>query len=138
MRDLENGLSLIPLSSLDISIEQLREIMEKRDAHGEIAMAAFDGVSIVGLVCATINHKLNGAKVAFIEDLFVLPDYRNRNIGSSLMRHLLVRLHEIGCHKGYGYTSIHNDVVAKIHKSLGAKTLEDHCWVFKPRKVLQE
>ena len=61
----------------------------------------------------------------YLEDLFVLPDYRSRGIGSALLRHCIQLAHERGCGRMEWTVLDWNVKAQKVYDGLGARRLNE-------------
>jgi GNAT superfamily N-acetyltransferase len=108
-----------------VATEALLEewLFEKRSA--EVLFAVVDGHE-VGLALFFPNFStFLGRAGMFLEDLFVLPDYRGRGVGKAILRELA----RIAVDRGYGRMDWAcldwNTASIEFYESLGAKALSD-------------
>lgn len=123
-------------NSVNVTLEQLTENLTKRISCEEITVIALIDDKIAGIVCSTIDHKLIGGNVAFVEDLYVFPEFRNQGIGTLLGEYILSRVWDLGCKKALSYTGIENISSNKVHKKVGAVITGQYCWKYTKQGVL--
>ncbi len=98
-------------------------IFEKKKA--EVLLAEWEG-STVGI--ALFFHNFStflGRAGIYLEDLFVLPDYRGKGIGTALLRRLAQLTLERGCGRLEWACLDWNEPSIRFYRSLGAKPMED-------------
>jgi GNAT superfamily N-acetyltransferase len=61
----------------------------------------------------------------YLEDLFVLPPYRRRGIGSALLRHCIQTAHERGCERMEWTCLDWNKKAQAVYERIGARHLSD-------------
>lgn len=74
----------------------------------------------------------------YLEDLFVLPDYRRKGIGGALLDHCIALAHERGCGR-MEWTCLDWNVNAQdVYKGLGAKHMEEWLLFRMTRDVMEK
>jgi GNAT superfamily N-acetyltransferase len=66
-----------------------------------------------------------GRRGLYLEDLFVLPDYRGRGYGQALLRHVARVAHERGCGRFEWMALDWNEPAIRFYKALGATELPE-------------
>jgi GNAT superfamily N-acetyltransferase len=61
----------------------------------------------------------------YLEDIFVLPNYRNRGIGSALLQHAIQIAHERGCGRMEWTCLDWNNKAQAVYERLGARHLSE-------------
>jgi len=61
----------------------------------------------------------------YLEDIFVLPEYRNRGIGSALLQHAIQIAHERGCSRMEWTCLDWNNKAQAVYDRLGARHLSE-------------
>jgi len=61
----------------------------------------------------------------YLEDIFVLPDYRNRGIGSALLQHAIQIAHDRGCGRLEWTCLDWNKKAQAVYEGLGARHLSE-------------
>ena len=61
----------------------------------------------------------------YLEDLFVLPDYRGRGVGSALLRHCVRLAHERGCGRMEWTCLDWNTSAQAVYEKLGARRMSE-------------
>ena len=105
---------------INITLEQLVKNLTKRISCEEITILALINGEFCGIICATIDHKLIGGDVAFLEDLYILPKFRNKGVGTLLGKYIQKRVWDIGCRKALSYSGVENISSNNVHKNIGA------------------
>jgi len=110
--------------AVEVTPEMLRAQMESADPPFECLIAEHDGVA-AGFALFFRNYSTwRGRPGLFLEDLFVVPDYRRKGIG----RALLQRLAAISTERGYGRMEWSvldwNTPAHEFYRALGATPLD--------------
>ena len=63
-------------------------------------------------------------RVAYLEGLYVEPEYRRRGVAAALVRAVEPWAREQGCSELASDTTIDNDVSAAVHRALGFDEVE--------------
>ncbi len=93
----------------------------------EIFFAELDGIPI-GFALYYYNISTFSASVGlFLEDLFVLPEYRHRGYGKAILRHLSMLAIEKGCTKLEWQVLEWNEPSIRFYKSIGG--LHKNGWI---------
>ena len=75
-------------------------------------LVAKENKQIVGFIIANYNHSF---KKAIIENIFVDPNYRGKEVGKLLLNNLLDKLKELDCEYVCSLTEIENNVAIKFY-----------------------
>ena len=82
----------------------------------------------VGLLTCSIKREYvagcNTNKVAYLEGLYVLPEYRRQKIGSKLLDHFKLWAKNKGCKEMASDIEIENDISLQFHKKNGFEVVE--------------
>jgi GNAT superfamily N-acetyltransferase/protein-S-isoprenylcysteine O-methyltransferase Ste14 len=98
---------------------------EGRGAACEVLIADYDGQS-VGFALFFHNFStFMGRPGIYLEDLFVLPEYRGRGLGFALLRHLAQLAIERNCKRMEWACLNWNEPSIRFYKSLGATPMTD-------------
>jgi GNAT superfamily N-acetyltransferase len=105
--------------------EAVRETLFGTKPAAEVLIAEWDGIP-AGFALFFPNYSTFLAQPGmYLEDLFVLPEYRGRGIGKSL----LARLAATAVERGYGRLDWSvldwNEPAIEFYKSIGARGLDD-------------
>lgn len=73
---------------------------------------AKENKQIIGFIIANYNPSF---KKAIIENIFVNPDFRGKEVGKLLLDNLLDKLKELGCEYVCSLTEIENNVAVKFY-----------------------
>lgn len=111
-----------------LTFEMVRENLRIRLEHGEVTVVAFAENKMVGLFSATINQKLDGTKIGFMEDMYVLPEFRSQGIATAMELYMLDRMWQIGCSEILGRVAETNAVMNEIHSRCGGQIQPGHWW----------
>jgi GNAT superfamily N-acetyltransferase len=65
------------------------------------------------------------APTLYLEDIFVLPDYRRRGIGSALLRHCIQLAHDRGCARMEWTCLDWNQKAQQVYERIGARHLSE-------------
>ena len=104
--------------------ELLREWMFERRTV-EALLAELDGEPVgFALFFHNFSTFLGRAGI-YLEDLFILPEYRGRGYGKALMKHLAHITVQRGCGRFDGSCHDWNTPSIEFYKSLGAASMDD-------------
>jgi len=85
--------------------------------------------SIVGFIWSTfINY--GNSRVGYVEDLFVKKEYRNKGIGTSLVRRVIRELKKLKVAVIYVPTEKGRKEAIKIYRNLGFRKDSNQCWFY--------
>lgn len=96
------------------------------DRHAaEVVFAEYDGRS-VGFALYFYNFStFTGKAGLYLEDLFVMPEFRGRGIGKALLFHLASKAYENGCGRMEWVCLDWNQNSIDFYKSIGAISMDD-------------
>lgn len=96
------------------------------DRHAaEVVFAEYDGQS-VGFALYFYNFStFTGKAGLYLEDLFVMPEFRGRGIGKALLFHLASKAYENGCGRMEWVCLDWNQNSIDFYKSIGAISMDD-------------
>lgn len=101
--DLANGFLevLSFLSKVELSLEEAKEILKKRNKLGYITFVALEGKSVIGTTSLIIEYKFihSGGKVGYLEEVVVHPDFRGYKVGVKLIDKVVEKAKLEGCYK---------------------------------------
>ena len=100
---------------LRINERNFEEFMRKKKKS--ITYVAIKQGKIIGFTSAYINNHNEG----FIEDLFIVEDYRGKSIGTKLFKKLLQWLQENGADTMEVHVSVGNEGAMKFYEKNGFK-----------------
>jgi len=111
-------------------VETTEELLEK-NLFGEkrYAEVIFATINEVEVGFALFFHNFStfmGKPGIYLEDLYVLPEYRERGIGTALLRHLAGLAKERGCGRIEWWVLDWNPA-RKFYESIGARAMDD--WI---------
>ena len=117
---------------VEASTERLARVLE--DVAADIArgflMLARDGGRIVGVAyVATILSAEHCGPVAWLEELYVTPDYRHRGIGTALVTAVLEKAQKAGIVAVDLEIDLDHNRVISLYERLGFRRLERSRWV---------
>ena len=117
---------------VEASTERLARVLE--DVAADIArgflMLARDGGRIVGVAyVATILSAEHCGPVAWLEELYVTPDYRHRGIGTALVTAVLEKAQKAGIVAVDLEIDVDHNRVISLYERLGFRRLERSRWV---------
>jgi len=82
--------------------------------------------TVVGFVVWFLNYSTwTGTHGIYIEDLFVLPEYRGNGYGKALLSHLAQLCVERGYHRLQWWVLNWNEPSIEFYKSLGAQLMDE-------------
>ena len=117
---------------IDASAERLARVLENavaNPARGFLLRALISG-RIVGVAyVATILSAEHCGSVAWLEELYVMPDHRSRGIGTALVSAVLERAREMGSVAVDLEIDADHSRVASLYQRLGFRPLERSRWV---------
>jgi len=76
----------------------------------------------IGYVCITYGYSFEyGGKTAFIDELFIIPEERNKGLGSQVMDFILTKAKELKLATLHLEAEKHNDKANKLYSKKGFK-----------------
>lgn len=108
-----------------IATEELinKWIFDKQAAH--VIFAEINGKPI-GFAVYFFNYStFTGRAGLYLEDLFLLPEYRNNGYGKALLYHLAAEAYETGCGRMEWVCLDWNENSIKFYKSIGAEPMDE-------------
>ena len=113
-----------PQKSALAALKDLKEL--SKNPHASVVVAK-DGKRVVGMAMLFTMQKV-GKRVASVEDVVVLSEYRGKGIGEKLMRGILIEAKRRKLHS-LSLTSRPTRVAAnKLYKKLGFKRKETNAY----------
>ena len=104
--------------------ERIRAKLFGAESHVEVFIAYW-GDTPAGYV---LFYKTFSTFVAstgcYVEDLFVFPEFRNRGVGTALIRRVIDHGQQAGYHKVEWYVNNRNRAAIKFYEKLGATKLD--------------
>jgi GNAT superfamily N-acetyltransferase len=105
--------------------EDLRQHLFGERRHAEVVLAE-DGGQVAGFALFFHNYSTFLAKPGlYLEDLFVLPQYRGKGHGKALLSHLAKLAVERGCGRFEWAVLDWNTPAIEFYKSFGAAPMHD-------------
>jgi GNAT superfamily N-acetyltransferase len=97
--------------------------------HGFFHVARASSM-VVGLACVHYNWTLEHyGKSAWLDDLFVRPDYRHRGVGKQLMLAAIERARRAGCHAIDFEVDEQNEWAGELARAEGFTVVDRDHWV---------
>ena len=93
--------------------------MRKDREHFDFFVAEIDG-EIAGMSIYYYTYSTWVGKSLHLEDLYVLPDYRNRGIGAALLRKTVAVAQDTGCNRMRWQVLDWNTEAQRLYRRLGA------------------
>jgi len=93
--------------------------MRKDREHFDFFVAEIDG-EIAGMSIYYYTYSTWVGKSLYLEDLYVLPDYRNRGIGAALLRKTVAVAQDTGCNRMRWQVLDWNTEAQRLYRRLGA------------------
>ena len=100
----------------------LRHLFFARFRKRRLIFVAKAGGKCVGLIIASYN-----ANIGIVHWVFVLNEFRNKKVGSSLLREVELEMKKLGCHK----ITLTTEIAPEFYKNLGYTEeglLKKHWW----------
>lgn len=100
---------------------------QKNTSRQQVFLAENEQGEIIGFIETNIRQYAEGCEtdnVGFIEGWFVLPEYRQRNIGKKLVKTAEKWAKQQGCTEMASDTLIDNNLGIEAHKKLGFEEVE--------------
>ncbi|MGH7591158.1 MAG: GNAT family N-acetyltransferase, partial [Gemmatimonadales bacterium] len=107
--------------------ERLRETLFGPTPQAEVVLAYQDREAAVFALFFHSYSTFLAQRGLYLEDLFVLPEYRGKGIGKALLRHLAQLALERGCGRLEWAVLDWNDSAIRFYQSLGAVPMDD--WI---------
>lgn len=113
------------VDKLPLTLESLKTFGFSGNPYFLTEFAEVEGV-VVGyaLYFYTFSASL-GSPILYLEDLYVKPDYRNRGIGSELLKKLALYAREKQCCRLEWHVFNWNEPAQEFYRKLGAEFKED-------------
>ena len=137
LKEMISSLSDIPNMTLTLFYGGLLEhhgeegdgtVLSKKDAKVTEQFIYLIDNKAVGLLTCSIKREYvagcNTNKVAYLEGLYVLPEYRRQKIGSKLLDHFKLWAKNKGCKEMASDIEIENDISLQFHKKNGFEVVE--------------
>jgi diamine N-acetyltransferase len=112
------------------SLEKIKE--EKAFFHGFVAETADD--KIIGYASYFFCYYTWVGKSLYLDDLYIQPEYRGKGIGKDLIRKVIEKAKDTGCHKVRWQVSKWNTPAIDFYKRIGAEIndIEQNCDLILP------
>lgn len=117
---------------VEVSRERLSNLLEAvvtSTDRGLVLLARVDERVVGVAYAATILSVEHGGVVAWLEELYVVPSYRCRGIGSALLSALMGRAHEAGVVAVDLEVDASHNRVQSLYRRLGFRPLNRSRWV---------
>jgi ribosomal protein S18 acetylase RimI-like enzyme len=101
-------------------------------AHKELGLVliALEEDQAVGFAVITLTWTLeHGGKSAWVDELFVLPEYRNEGLGSTLLEGVLEAARNLGCRAVDLEVVVDQSRAERLYQRYGFRKLERNRWV---------
>ncbi|HEY4490626.1 MAG TPA: GNAT family N-acetyltransferase [Acidobacteriota bacterium] len=105
--------------------EILRETLFGSKRYAEVLIARLDDLPVGFAIFFHNFSTFLGKPGIYLEDLFVLPDFRSKGIGKALLIYLAKLALERGCGRFEWAVLDWNESAAEFYKRLGAVPLDD-------------
>jgi len=105
--------------------EILRETLFGSKRYAEVIIARLDNIPVGFAIFFHNFSTFLGKPGLYLEDLFVLPEFRSQGIGKALLIHLARLAVERGCGRFEWSVLDWNESAIEFYKRLGAVPLED-------------
>lgn len=86
---------------------------------GAVAFGAFEGETAVGLGWGFVLPRPDGERMFFLYSLDVLSAWRNRGIGTAIVKELCGFAEESGCRKVFLLTEESNPAACRVYEKAG-------------------
>lgn len=100
----------------------------KKDAKVTNQFIYYEDDKVVGLLTCSIKREYVAGcstnKVAYLEGVYVLPEYRRKGIATKLIEHFKTWAKSIGCKEMASDIEVDNDVSLQFHKKCGFEVVE--------------
>ena len=100
----------------------------KKDAKVTKQFMYYEGSIAVGLLTCSVKREYVAGcttnKVAYLEGVYVLPEYRRKGIASKLIEHFKAWAKSIGCKEMASDIEVDNDISLQFHKKCGFEVVE--------------
>jgi GNAT superfamily N-acetyltransferase len=119
---------------VDASAKQLAQVLENvvADAGRGFLVLARDNTRIIGVAyVATILSAEHCGLVAWLEELYVLPEHRSRGVGTALLNAVLQRAHAAGVVAMDLEIDADHSRAESLYRRFGFQPLERSRWVRK-------
>ncbi len=105
--------------------ETLHEALFGAERSGHAMLAVVGGEPIGYVTYAYTFSSMTGKSVLSLDDLYVEPSFRNKGVGTAIMRYLARLATEKNCSRFEWTVLDWNDRAIGFYKGLGAKILDD-------------
>jgi ribosomal protein S18 acetylase RimI-like enzyme len=107
------------IESTDMHIDTAIAPLLRQDATGRIFLIEND-VEVVGYLALCFGHSIEfGGRDAFVDELFIVPAWRNRGYGRAAMAALLTQLGELDIRALHLEVAQDNTAARRIYSALG-------------------
>jgi len=105
--------------------DQLRESLFGHAPSAEAVLAVADGAAVGFALWFHSFSTFLGKRGLYLEDLFVLPDWRGRGVGRALLQHLAQIAVARGCGRMEWSVLNWNEPAIRFYRSLGARPMDE-------------
>lgn len=105
--------------------ETLRETLFGEKPSAEVLLGEMEGKPICFVVFFHNFSTFNGRPGLYLEDLFVLPEWRGKGVGKIMLNYLAYLAHQRGCARFEWTVLDWNEPAIGFYKSLGAVPMEE-------------
>ena len=105
--------------------DQLRESLFGQAPSAEAVLASADGTAVGFALWFHSFSTFLGKRGLYLEDLFVLPDWRGRGVGRALLQHLAQIAVARGCGRMEWSVLNWNESAIRFFRSLGARPMDE-------------
>jgi GNAT superfamily N-acetyltransferase len=117
---------------IEFEVDQLKAALYHLITHGDLGFAiiAKESNDSIGFAVVSIAWTLeHGGKSAWLDELFVLPDYRRRGIGTLLVERVLEEVKKLGCQALDLEVDTGHRRAESLYERMGFRKLDHSRWV---------
>ena len=105
--------------------DQLREALFGYAPSAEAVLAVTEGTGVGFALWFHSFSTFLGRRGLYLEDLFVLPEWRGRGVGRALLRHLAQTAVARGCGRMEWSVLNWNEPAIRFYRSIGARPMDE-------------